>query len=233
MKYFANFKLNKTVKELQDYFQKFNKFDTIYDEVCFFVSSPLIQSAVEFSNYNIGAQNVAEVKFGAYTGETSIEQICDLGVKYVLVGHSERRNIFGETNEIITKKIKLLESYNVFKVLCVGEKIQEREKCFEIIEQQIMSAISELDKIDKLIVAYEPVWAIGTGITPTTDDITRVVNFIKNLFSKKFNININVLYGGSVNKGNIKEFKNIDSLDGFLVGGASLNPNDFYDLIKL
>ena len=233
MKYYANWKLNKTQNEMKKYFKEFNSFaiaDT--DELCFFVSSCLLQSACKSTKFNIGTQNIAPAVWGAYTGETSIEQALECGVNFVLVGHSERRNLFFETDEVIASKLNLLQNYEITSVLCIGEKLEELKQKNEVLSNQIDKAFSKLDKMENIIIAYEPVWAIGSGLTPKTKEIEKTIKFIKKYIEKKYKVEIEVLYGGSVNKDNIAEFKKIKNLDGFLVGGASLNAQNFYELVN-
>lgn len=233
MKYFANWKLNKTSKQTIEYFEEFNKLPhNATDEMCFFVSSPLIVSALATADFSIGAQNVATSAWGAMTGETSIEQVVDLGVDYVLIGHSERRNQFNETDVIIAEKMNLLQHYDVCAVLCVGERTEERECKVEVVSKQISMALSKCEKFDNIIIAYEPVWAIGTGLTPTCEEIQSTIDEIKHFIKTKFGVELSVLYGGSVNEKNAREFKAISNLDGFLVGGASLDPQKFSNLIN-
>ena len=232
MKYYANFKINKTVENINEYFKDFNEFDVKGNEVCFYVSPALIQTSVNATNFNIGAQNIATSKWGALTGETSIEQVVNLGAKSVLIGHSERRNIFGETDEDISSKIKLAKEYDIEIVLCVGEKLEEREHKKEVIEAQIKHALNGVSNYQNIVIAYEPVWAIGTGVTAEPKDIEEMVKFINNLLEENYKVKMPILYGGSVKASNVGSFKSISGLSGFLVGGASLNAQEFYELIK-
>lgn len=233
MKFYANWKLNKTSLDTIAFFQEFNKFSlNNTDEVCIFVSSPLITTAIASSNVSIGAQNIAVKTWGALTGETSVEQIADLGCEQVLVGHSERRNQFGETDDVIAEKMSLLQNYDVKVVLCVGEKLEERENMLDIIYRQIKKALSKRTDLKNIVIAYEPVWAIGTGLTPTTKEIEDTIISIKSFINSEYGINMPVLYGGSVNLQNVKDFKSIKDLDGFLIGGASLDASNFIKLIE-
>lgn len=234
MIYYANWKLNKKQKDIEIYFEKFNEFDiTKQDEICFFVSSPMLFKAVNSTAYPIGAQNVCYQLSGAFTGETSLEQVLDLGVSTILVGHSERRNIFNETNDDIAKKVMLLNAQeDVNIVLCIGERIEEKTRKFEILQEQIEKALSSTKKLNRVVIAYEPVWSIGTGLIPTTDEIEETIVFIKKCVKECFDYDCKVLYGGSVNESNVKTLKSISNLDGFLVGGASLDAEKFFSLIK-
>ena len=230
MKYYANFKLNKTSKEVVDYFEKFNQYN-INQQVCFFVSPALIDGAVKSTEHPIGTQNIASQKWGAFTGETSIEQAIDLGCKSMLIGHSERRRIFNESDALIAEKVKLAKEYNVEIVLCVGETLLEREQKFDVIKRQLTSALDNLSNYSNIIIAYEPVWAIGTGVVAQNADIDEMANYINSVLKQNYNTTLPILYGGSVKTTNVKELKTINSISGFLVGGASLEPDEFYQLI--
>jgi len=173
-------------------------------------------------NYILGAQNCFYENEGAYTGEISPKMLKDLGCKYVIIGHSERRNILNETDLEINKKIKVCLLNNLKPVLCIGEKLGEDRK--EVLKKQLKEDLKGV-KDKNIIIAYEPVWAIGTGKTPTSDDILDSFNFIKKIIPES-----KVLYGGSVNSKNIQEI--IQITDGVLVGGASVNKNEFLKMIK-
>ena len=173
-------------------------------------------------NYILGAQNCFYENEGAYTGEISPKMLKDLGCKYVIIGHSERRNILNETDLEINKKFKACLLNNLKPVLCIGEKLGEDRK--EVLKKQLKEDLKGV-KDKNIIIAYEPVWAIGTGKTPTSDDILDSFNFIKKIIPES-----RVLYGGSVNSKNIQEI--IQITDGVLVGGASVNKNEFLKMIK-
>lgn len=232
MIFYGNWKLNKTSKEVAEFFDSFNEFET-QEKICFFVSPALIQTAVEKSYFPIGAQNVCYSNFGAYTGETSIVQALDLKCQSVLIGHSERRSKFFETDEIINKKLILCASQTEC-VLCVGETQEQLNEKYQVLEFQLLTALHGIEKqnLKNIIIAYEPVWAIGTGLTPHADEIQDTITFIKTLLKSKFDVNFKVLYGGSVNSKNVAEFRKIDNIDGFLIGGASLDAESFENLIK-
>lgn len=232
MIFYGNWKLSKTTNEVIEFFDAFNNYETD-EKICFFVSPALIQTAVEKSKFPIGAQNVCYADFGAYTGETSIIQALDLKCQSVLIGHSERRSKFFETDEIINKKVALCAPQTEC-VLCVGETKEQLNEKFEVLEKQLFIALQGIEKKDlqNVIIAYEPVWAIGTGLTPHTNEIRETINFIKTFLKSKYDVNFKVLYGGSVNSKNATEFKKIDNIDGFLVGGASLDAAIFEELIK-
>ena len=174
-------------------------------------------------NVELGAQNVSSNDQGAYTGEVSAQQLQSEQVKYCIVGHSERRNYQQETDEEINQKIMRLLEQDIIPILCVGETKEEREKQLEksIIEKELTIALANLtsEQKEKIIIAYEPIWSIGTGIIPTNDQIKEMFKNIKNMVP-----NNKVLYGGSANEENIVLLKEIKEIDGYLLGGLSLKP---------
>ena len=166
---------------------------------------------------------------GSHTGEISACQARQLGVTYAIVGHSERRKYNQETNEEINKKIiKGLEN-NLKVILCVGENQGEDKE--NVIENQLLNALKDVNNLENLIIAYEPVWCIGTGITPTNEQIEATINFIQTIIKKKFNSNVKVLYGGSVDKDNINTLKKINNLSGFLIGKASTDYRQLKEIV--
>ncbi len=188
------------------------------------------------SSFELGAQNVSLQGNGATTGEISASQLKSMGVKYCLVGHSERRQMFNETGEDTNKKINMLLSENIIPILCVGETKTERDmkKDAKIIRKEIEDAFVGLEKndIEYLIIAYEPIWSIGTGVIPTMGEIKDVISFIKKLVQENYNANIRVLYGGSVSSKNIDELNTVTECDGYLIGGACTKADDFTYIIN-
>jgi len=192
------------------------------------------------SNVGLACQNFHFQEKGAYTGEVSFEMVKDAGCEYAIIGHSERRKLFGETNEMVNKKIVCAVKNNINVIVCVGEKEEERSngRTFEIIESQVCQALFSLTNknLNKVCIAYEPVWAIGTGMNATVSQVEEVHDFIRNIIRKKVCGNkrsyVNILYGGSVNPQNCKDLLFSEEVDGALVGGASLNINSFCDIIK-
>lgn len=176
----------------------------------------------DLSNISLGSQNVSCTNEGAYTGEISAKSLKDSNVRYCIIGHSERRKYQKETNEEINKKVKELISNDIIPILCVGETKEQREKneVEQIIVTQVKEAIKEINDEDrkKIIVAYEPIWSIGTGLIPKVNDIEIVNSYIKKILPE-----CKVIYGGSVNEENINELKS-DKIDGYLLGGLSLKP---------
>ena len=182
-----------------------------------------------------GAQNCHELEFtGPFTGSVSPYMIASLGVKYVIIGHSENRSI-GENNLTINKKIISSLKQKLKIIFCIGETIKEKKKnkTNQVLKKQITEGLKNVKKIDNILFAYEPVWSIGTGVIPKIHDLQKQLHTLKKFISKKFNYkNPILLYGGSVNQKNATLLKQIDEIKGFLVGGASQNSNKFIDIIK-
>ena len=187
------------------------------------------------TNLGVGAQNChREINAGPYTGSISSTMIKKIGAKYVIIGHSENRSN-GETNDQINKKICSAISNNLNVIFCIGENLFEKKhnRTNNILKKQIYLGLKQIRKIDKIIFAYEPVWSIGTGKILTNKELTKQIiiikNIIKNLFKKQ---KTKIIYGGSVNNKNINNLKQINEIDGFLIGGASQNSKKFIDIIK-
>ena len=208
----GNLKMYMTYKEVLEFI---NNFD---DDVIICPSSIFIPYFLNHK-YKIGIQDISMYDLGSHTGEIGAKQAKELGVTYTIIGHSERRNYNKETDEEINKKvIKALEN-DLKVILCVGEnKGEDKEK---IIEYQLLNDLKDIKNIDNLIIAYEPIWCIGTGITPTNDQIETTVSFIQTIIEKNFGKSVKVIYGGSVDKDNILTLKKINNLSGFLIGKAS------------
>jgi len=189
-----------------------------------------IKNKLKNKSLNWGAQDCSQFDKGAFTGDISASMIKELGCKYVLIGHSERRNIYNENNYILEKKIKNAFSNNLKVIFCVGEKLKDYNKSEtkKVISSQLANLFNKKKNLKNLIIAYEPVWAIGTNKTPSLEEIKKVHSFIKDLFKKMYNVdNICVIYGGSVNLNNSKAIFSISNVDGGLIGGASLKAGDF------
>ena len=190
------------------------------------------------SNVGVGVQNSSQYESGAYTGELSAAMIKSIGVEYVLVGHSERRAYFNETNAVLAEKTNKLLKNNLTPIFCCGEVLEEREKenHFNLIETQLNEGLFHLDSAQILtcVIAYEPFWAIGTGVTASSDQAQEMHHFIRKLLVAKYGENIandiSILYGGSCKPSNAKELFSNPDVDGGLIGGASLNATDFIAL---
>jgi triosephosphate isomerase len=178
----------------------------------------------------IGAQNVHWASEGAYTGEVSPEMLTELGVRYVIVGHSERRQYFGETDETVNLRLKAAQAANLTPILCVGESKQQRDagETETLIIGQIEKALVGIDQ-QNLVIAYEPIWAIGTGDTCESQEANRVIGLIRSQLS---NPDVPIQYGGSVKPGNVDEIMTQPEIDGALVGGASLDPDSFARIVN-
>jgi triosephosphate isomerase len=195
---------------------------------------------IQNSPVALGAQNLFWEDEGAYTGEISAPMLKSVGCQYGIIGHSERRQYFGETDETVNKKIQAVIQVGLKPVLCVGETENEREseQTFSVLDKQVKNGLKKLvsDQLDMLVIAYEPVWAIGTGKTATDDQAQEVHQFIRSLVEKNFgkalSESIRILYGGSVKPNNIADLMSMPDIDGALVGGASLDAESFSQIVK-
>lgn len=189
---------------------------------------------------SVGAQNIYEKSFGAYTGEISAPMLKSMQVNYCIIGHSERRQYFNETNEQLKEKVIQALDNDITPIFCCGEVLEQREagKYFDVVEKQLQDSLFILEDFDfqKVVIAYEPVWAIGTGVTATPDQAQEMHAFIRSLIEKKYNKDISeettILYGGSCNPSNAEELFSKKDVDGGLIGGASLDAGDFLGIIN-
>ncbi|WP_036729478.1 triose-phosphate isomerase [Peptoniphilus mikwangii] len=239
----GNWKMNlnrtDTVKMLEE-LVKIKLDDDIDALICPpFTSICAASDVLKNSKIKLGAQTVSEYDDGAYTGEVSTNMLKDLDVSHVILGHSERRSYFGETNKIVNAKIKRALSEGLDVILCVGENQAQREENIheEVVREQVEKSLEGISEhIEKITIAYEPVWAIGTGNTCKSEDAQSMCKFIrdtfKNMFSEKLSEEVRILYGGSVKPANIKELMLNEDIDGALVGGASLKSEDFSKLVN-
>ena len=236
MLYFGNFKMNEVSDE---YIEKLTS--KKFEKGTVGLALPYIYidkyaKKLASSNIMVGAENLYFEDNGAYTGEISGSMLHNIGCDFVLIGHSERRGILGETNEMVHKKVLSALKHKLTPVICVGETLKEKEegKTIRVIKHQVKAALKELyaNEISGIIIAYEPVWAIGTGLVPTVADISTVVMIIKSTVSKIFNENVKVLYGGSCNDKNVATLETVPNLDGFLIGGACMDADKFHTIIS-
>ena len=205
-----------------------------------FTSLMPVSDVVKGSCVVLGAQNLFWKPEGAYTGEISSTMLVSAGCSYVIIGHSERRQYFGETDITVNKKIKAAIKDNLIPIVCVGESAKERESnhTFSVLDKQVAKGLEDLtlSDLETLIIAYEPVWAIGTGKTATNEQAQAVHQYLRSLIEKKFGNNlansVKILYGGSVKPDNIKELMLMPDVDGALVGGASLNAETFSKIVN-
>ena len=184
------------------------------------------------NSFYVGAQNVSEHEEGAYTGDISVRSLVETNVNFCIVGHSERRQIFKEKDQDINLKSERLIANNVIPIICIGETLEQKEKGITntVLEEQLMNSIPSSSTFENTIIAYEPVWAIGTGLTPTIDEIDETHRFIRS-HNDKFN-KYKILYGGSVKASNAKEITHLANVDGALIGGASLKSEEFTKIIQ-
>ncbi len=241
----GNWKLNNTSKEALELVTLLKR-DLIDIEAVDIVVCPVftvlaeVNDALFETNIGVGAQNLYWEDSGAFTGEVSAPMIKDTGAQYVIIGHSERRQFFGETNETVNKKIKAALKHGLIPIVCVGEVLAEREanKTFDVIKNQCDGSFTNLSKeeFEKMVIAYEPVWAIGTGKTASPEQAQEVHQFIRQWIQKQYGEStastLRIQYGGSVKAENIAELMAKPDIDGALVGGASLKADSFAKIIK-
>ena len=241
----GNWKMNKTINEgielvnsLKRELVDIQEADIIVCPVYTALSE--VSDLLAVSNISLGAQNVYWEESGAFTGEISPLMLKDAGCSYVIIGHSERRKYFNESDETVNKRIKAAQSAGLVPIFCVGETLEEREadKTIDVVKTQLKGGLEgiENEALLKLIVAYEPVWAIGTGKTATPEQAQEVHKFIrdwlKDCYSPEAAENSRILYGGSVKPSNTSELMKQSDIDGFLVGGASLDSSSFAEIVK-
>ena len=205
-----------------------------------FTALSAIAACVDRTNIELGAQNMYSATDGAFTGEISPLMIKDIGCRFVILGHSERRAIFHETDKMINEKAKVALQYNLLPIICVGETLEQREKgnAKDIVKTQIDGALKDLstDEVQTIIIAYEPVWAIGTGRTATPGQAEEMHMYIRQLIAQKYDRstadNLRILYGGSVKPENITDLMKQENIDGGLIGGASLKAEAFIQMVE-
>jgi len=238
----GNWKMNTTVGEAIELVNKMrselDEIDNVDKVLCPpFVSLAAIRELIKGSSIKLGAQNIYFEEKGAYTGEISPLMIADL-CEFVIIGHSERRQYFGEIGEVVNKKIRAALRAGLKPILCIGERLEEKEagRTREVITEQLGSSLSGIDNLDGLIIAYEPIWAIGTGRAATGKQANETIAFIRynttKLYGKEIAQDLRILYGGSVTADNATEFISQPEIDGALVGGASLKANQFLSIVK-
>ena len=241
----GNWKMNKTASETKKFAEELKAImprakwcDVV---VCVpAVNIPTAIKAFKDVRVSVGAENVFYEKSGAFTGEVSADMLKDLGVKYVIIGHSERRQYFGETDFTVNKKVLAALETGLHPIICVGESLEQRELgiTMELIALQIKSALAGVsaDKLRKCVIAYEPIWAIGTGKTATAEQAAEVCSairaVIRGMFDARVARAVSILYGGSMNASNCDELLAQPDIDGGLIGGASLKPDDFARIVN-
>lgn len=199
-----------------------------------------VKEVIMDTNLKLGGQDVYWEKEGAFTGEVSAPMLKNIGCEYCIVGHSERRQYFGETNDTVNKKAKALLAEGIKPIICVGEKLAEREagKAFDVVRDHVVNSLAGISRDDmlKTVIAYEPVWAIGTGVNATKEQAEEVHQFIRKLLAEMFGADaaksVRIQYGGSVKPDNIRQLIEQEDVDGALVGGASLKADSFASIVK-
>ena len=241
----GNWKMNKTSTEARDLASKLIPLVSgVKDRDIVlappFTSLPAVAETIKGTNMALSAQDLFWEEKGAFTGEISAEMLLDLGCKYVIIGHSERRQFFGETDETVNKKVRQALNKGLLPIVCAGELLSEREagKANEVIERQVVGALKGVTaaEMQKIVIAYEPVWAIGTGKTATPDQANEIHAFIRQKIKSMYNGDVagalRIQYGGSVTPENVSTLMAKPDIDGALVGGASLKPESFAALVN-
>ena len=240
----GNWKMNKTAKETKELLAEL--VPLVADATCEvvvcvpFTDIAMAKRMTKKTNIKVGAQNIHWAESGAFTGEISGAMLKELKVEYVVVGHSERRQYFGETDETVIKRVAAALAHRIRPIVCVGETLEEREtgKTEEVLFRQITEGLKGFKSkdFDKIVIAYEPVWAIGTGKTATKEEADETIGYIRRTIAKKFSKNIaekvRIQYGGSMNPKNASELMSMPEIDGGLIGGASLKAEDFAKVVK-
>ena len=234
--FIANWKLNGNSSFLKDYYEKLK----VYPNNCTIICSPSIYlKSLKGNNENLfcGAQDISTYK-GAYTGELSASMLRDNNIDFCLVGHSERRQYFAETNDNVNIKSSNLIEENIIPVICIGETLEQKEKNLteEILSTQIEDSIPKSANHQNALIAYEPVWAIGTGLSASVEQVKNAHILVRKIISDYFNVSpndLNLLYGGSVKSSSAHELSSIDEVSGFLIGGASLDVDHFCEISKI
>lgn len=231
--------MNKTSSEARDFAEKINEFEFKNVDVLLAPSFVSLESFRKNLNKKIevSAQNLSQFDDGAYTGEVSTAMLKDIGVENVIIGHSERREKFFESNEIVNAKVKKALADGFHVILCLGEalEVKAENKEVDFVKDELLKSLAGVENIENITIAYEPIWAIGTGKTCSADDAEKMCREIRGIINKNYgevSEKIRILYGGSVKPSNAKEILSEDNIDGVLVGGASLDPEGFIEIIK-
>ncbi|MGE5543378.1 MAG: triose-phosphate isomerase [Bacillota bacterium] len=238
----GNWKMHKTNSEAYDYIKELNgiRWNEGVEVAIIppFTCLSTFQETKPWSRVKYGAQNMFWAREGAFTGEISPLMLLDLGCEYVLIGHSERRQIIGETDRMINDKLKLAVDTGLAPIFCVGETLEEREagEAQKVVGRQVRLGLQGIVPHPEMVIAYEPVWAIGTGVNATASDAQQMIRFIRDIIREEWGLDtsaqVRILYGGSVKPANIGELMSQNDIDGALVGGASLDPEVFAEIIN-
>lgn len=231
--------MNKTSSEARDFAEKINKFDFKNVDVLLAPSFVALESFRKnlSEKIEVSAQNLSQFDDGAYTGEVSTSMLKDIGVKNVIIGHSERREKFFESNEIVNAKVKKALADDFHVILCLGEalEVKAENKEVDFVKDELLKSLAGIENLQNITIAYEPIWAIGTGKTCSAEDAEKMCREIRDIINKNYgeiSKDIRILYGGSVKPSNAREILSEENIDGVLVGGASLDVEDFIEIIK-
>jgi len=241
----ANWKMYKTVSEGKSFAAEFSWETSLAREVEVVICPPftalqVVGDGLKGKGIKWGGQNLYPSAEGAFTGEISPLMLKDLGCTYVILGHSERRHLLGETDEFINQKVKVAFAHELLPIFCVGETLEQREdgKTEEVCRRQLEHGLAGVKGADlaRMVIAYEPVWAIGTGVNASPEDAEKTIAFLRQVISEQWGQEageaVRIQYGGSVKPQNIKEFMSCANIDGVLVGGASLKADSFYEIVR-
>ncbi len=239
----GNWKLNKSPKETESFLKKLLIAADQLDQSKFIVFPPALSLAkaseiLNGSKINYGCQNISTVNSGAFTGETSVDHVKELNCDFVLIGHSERRSLFAETDDEVATKVRLTLDQGLKPMICIGETLKQREagETKNILKSQLLASLEKVSSTESITVAYEPVWAIGTGKVAGPEQVNDVHNFLRDILIKKFDESFAaktpLLYGGSVKPTNAAELAKVENVDGFLIGGASLQVESFIQIYR-
>ena len=238
----GNWKMNKTAKEAVELINELkplvakSKPEVV---VCVpYTDLWVVKEAIAGSKIKLGAENVAWADSGAFTGEISADMLKEIGVEYVIIGHSERRQYFGETDESVNMRLKQALAKGLKPIVCVGETLIEREKnkTKKVLKKQVLEGFKDVNDFTDIVIAYEPVWAIGTGKTATAEDANKTIGYIRSLVKKTWGAEVakslRIQYGGSMKPSNAKELMAMRNIDGGLIGGAALKAQDFASIVN-
>ena len=240
----GNWKMFKTTAEAKEFAKEFLKLyekDDVRVAICApFTQLAALVEAFKGTGIGVGAQNMHFADNGAYTGEISADMLAEIGVNYCIIGHSERRQYFGETDETVNKKLHQAFAHDIVPILCVGETLEQRDagKEYEVVREQLIKDLAGLSEMQMrhMTIAYEPIWAIGTGRTATpaqADEMCGAIrDIVEELYDTDISCDVTIQYGGSVKPANATELMNMPEIDGALVGGASLKPEEFIQIVN-
>ncbi len=236
----ANWKMNKTISESYEFIEQLKKknLQSRKSKIILcpsFVSLKAVNDELRDTEIQVGAQNVHQKINGAYTGEISVSMLKEIECEWVILGHSERRQYFLEEDVIINDKINTVIENDLKPILCVGENQSQRNnhETFSVLKSQLSKALSGLSNINQILVAYEPIWAIGTGMSASCEQIDEVANWINEFLLQEFSIKVPILYGGSVTSSNCGSMIDLESISGFLIGTSSLDVNEFANIFSI